>query len=94
MRSCLRTIYQQHGQAMRHRSDGGLLILDVDLMGLPCGDQAQEATKGYFSEQPGRRARQLGRVIAPAYAEVVTEALYLGKKQLTQAFAPLVEAAE
>ena len=94
MRMCLRTIYQQHGRAMRHRPEDGLLILDVDLTGLPCGVQAEEATKGYFSEEPGRRGRQLGRVIAPAYAEVVTEALYAGKKQLTQAFEPLVEAAE
>lgn len=94
MRTCLRTIYQQHGQAMRHRADDGLLILDVDLTGLPCGVQGEEATKGYFSEEPGRRGRQLGRVIAPAYAEVVAEALYAGNKQLTQTFRSLIEAAE
>ena len=94
MRTCLRTIYQQHGRALHHRPDDGLLILDVDLTGLPCGVQGEEATKGYFSEEPGRRGRQLGRVLAPAYDEIVAEALYPGKKQLTQAFVPLVEAAE
>jgi hypothetical protein len=94
MRTCLRAIYQQHGRAMRHRMEDGLLILDVDLTGLPCGAQAEDATKGYFSEAPGRRGRQLGRVIAAGYGEVVTQALYPGKKQLTQAFAPLVTAAE
>jgi hypothetical protein len=94
MRTCLSTIYQQHGQAMRHRPEDGLLILDIDLTGLPCGVQAEGATKGYFSDAPGRRGRQLGRVIAPASGEIVTQALYPGKKQLTQAFVPLVEAAE
>jgi hypothetical protein len=94
MRTCLRTIYQQHGRAMQHRVADGLLILDVDLTGLPCGVQGEEATKGYFSEERGRRGRQLGRVIAPTYAEVVTEALYAGNKQLTHTFQFLVEAAE
>ena len=94
MRTCLCAIYQRHGRALQHGTEDGLLILDVDLTGLPCGVQAEEATKGYFSEQPGRRGRQLGRVIAPAYAELVTQALYTGKKQLSQAFKPLVDAAE
>jgi hypothetical protein len=94
MRTCLRTIYQKHGRAMQHRTADGLLILDVDLTGLPCGVQGEEATKGYFSEERGRRGRQLGRVIAPTYAEVVTEALYAGNKQLTHTFQFLVEAAE
>jgi hypothetical protein len=94
MRTCLRTIYQQHSRAMHHRPEDGLLILDVDLTGLPCGARAEQATKGYFSDEPGRRGRQLGRVIASPYAEVVTQTLYPGRKQLTQAFTPLVTAAE
>jgi hypothetical protein len=52
------------------------------------------ATKGYFAKQRNRRGRQLGRVVATRYEEVVVDRLFDGKTQLTKALQPLVEAAE
>lgn len=94
MRACLTTIYRQHGQALRHSVAEGYLTLDIDLTGLPCGAQAEGATKGYFADERGRRGRQVGRVGAAAAAELVTQALYPGKQQLSSAFCDLVTQAE
>ncbi len=69
-------------------------VLDVDMSGLPCGPKAAFATKGYFAKQRNRRGRQLGRVLASHYGEVVVDRLFDGKTQLTRALQPLVLAAE
>jgi len=69
-------------------------VLDVDMSGLPCGPKAAFATKGYFAKQRNRRGRQLGRVLASRYGEVVVDRLFDGKTQLTRALQPLVLAAE
>ena len=94
LRESVTAIYRRHGRAPRHKPEKGWLIMDVDLTGLPCGRRAEEATKGYFSGARGRRGRQLGRVVATNYGEIVIQALYPGKKQLSQAFRSLVEEAE
>lgn len=49
---------------------------------------------GYFAKQRNRRGRQLGRVLASRYGEVVVDRLFDGKTQLTRALQPLVLAAE
>src|SRR6266581_5402485 len=50
---------------------------------------------GYFaSTERNRRGRQLGRVLASRYHEVVTDRLFAGNRQLGGALHPLVEAAE
>lgn len=50
---------------------------------------------GYFaSTERNRRGRQLGRVLASRYHEVVTDRLFAGNRQLGGALQPLVEAAE
>ena len=41
----------------------------------PCGEKAAFATKGYFAKQRNRRGRQLGRVLASHYAEIVVDRL-------------------
>ena len=94
MRECVTAIYRSAGCAPRHKPHHGWLILDVDLTGMPCGRRAEGATKGYFSRARGRRGRQLGRVVATDYEEIVIQELYPGKRQLSQAFCPLIEAAE
>jgi len=94
MRTYLTELFRQYSPACRQRFRDRLQILDVDLTGLPCGEQAEEATKGYFAEQPGRRGRQLGRVVDAASGEIVVQALYPGRKQLSEALIPLVEMAE
>ncbi len=64
------------------------------MSGLPCGKKAAFATKGYFAKQRNRRGRQLGRVLASHYAEIVVDRLFDGRTQLTKALQPLMQAAE
>lgn len=90
----MQEIYQQHGRGYRHDYEQGLQLLDVDMTGQPCGKKAAFATKGYFAKQRNRRGRQLGRVLATWYAEVVVDRLYDGKTQLPRVFQTLVQAAE
>jgi hypothetical protein len=87
-------IYQQHGAGYRHDYQQGLQLLDVDMTGQPCGKKAAFASKGYFAKQRNRRGRQLGRVLATWYEEIVVDRLYDGKTQLPKAFQELVLAAE
>lgn len=93
MEEALDEIYRTHSQGYRHEYEQSLLVLDVDLSGWPCGRKAAFASKGYFAKQPNRRGRQLGRVYASAYQEVVVDRLYAGRTQLHQALQPLMEAA-
>ena len=94
MEQALDSIYQQHSQGYRHDYMQDWQILDVDMSGLPCGPKAALATKGYFAKQRNRRGRQLGRVLATCYGEVVVDRLFEGSKQLAKALPPLMEAAE
>lgn len=94
MTSALTAIYRQHSQGYRHAYQRRLQLLDVDMSGLPCGPKAALSTKGYFPNQRNRRGRQLGRVVASRYGEIVTEQVFAGTTGLTTALVPLVEAAE
>src|SRR5438876_8400091 len=94
MEQAMDTIYRQHSQGYQHDYEADYQILDVDMSGLPCGPKAAFATKGYFAKQRNRRGRQLGRVLASRYQEVVVDRLFDGKTQLTRALQPLMLAAE
>ncbi len=94
MEHALDTIYRQHSQGYQHDYQASFQVLDVDMSGLPCGPKAAFATKGYFAKQRNRRGRQLGRVLASRYQEVVVDRLFDGKTQLTRALQPLLLAAE
>src|SRR5438876_8102458 len=94
MQQAMDTIYRQHSQGYQHDYEADYQILDVDMSGLPCGPKAAFATKGYFAKQRNRRGRQLGRVLASRYQEVVVDRLFEGKTQLTRALQPLMLAAE
>ena len=94
MEQAMDTIYRQHSQGYQHDYEADYQILDVDMSGLPCGPKAAFATKGYFAKQRNRRGRQLGRVLASRYQEVVVDRLFEGKTQLTRALQPLMLAAE
>jgi hypothetical protein len=94
LRACLTHGLRQHGQAYAHDFQAREQLLDIDLTGLVAGRQAEGATKGYFAGQRSRRGRQLGRVLATHYAEVLVDQLYEGKRQLEHSFQPLVQAAE
>ncbi len=60
----------------------------------PCGPKAVFATKGYFAGKRNRKGRQLGRVLATRYDEVVCDRTFAGTVQLTQALQPLLKASE
>ncbi len=93
MHQAMEDIYRQHSQGYRHDYTHWQL-LDVDITGLPCGAKAAFASPGYFARQRNRRGRQLGRVLATWYEEIVVDRLFPGTTQLTTAFQPLVEAAQ
>ncbi len=94
MQQALDLIYRQHSRGYRHDYEADFQLLDVDMSGLPCGPKAAFATKGYFAGQYHRRGRQLGRVLATQYEEVVVDRLFAGNVQLVKALQPLVQAAE
>jgi hypothetical protein len=94
MEQALTLIYRTHSHGYQHDYTAAWQVLDVDMSGLPCGPKAAFATKGYFANQRNRRGRQLGRVLASRYHEVVVDQLFDGKVQLTTALQPLVRAAE
>src|SRR5436305_6536742 len=93
MEHALDAIYRQHSQGYQHDYEADFQILDVDMSGMPCGPKAAFATKGYFAKQRNRRGRQLGRVLATRYGEVIVDRLFDGKTQLATALQPLMEAA-
>jgi len=94
MEAAMKEILQQHSRAYGHRYEKLLQLLDVDMSGMPCGKKAAFATKGYFAKQRNRRGRQLGRVLATHYQEIVVDRLYDGKTQLPRVFQELVTRAE
>jgi len=94
LQQALDEIYREHSKSVHHDYQAGFQLLDVDMSGLPCGPKAAFATKGYFAGQYHRRGRQVGRVLATQYEEVVVDRLFAGNVQLVKALQPLVEAAE
>jgi hypothetical protein len=54
LRAATSQIYLREGHAPRHNYvRDGLLILDIDLTGLPASQHAEGSTKGYFSGKKG-----------------------------------------
>lgn len=50
LRQASQAIWQEFGQTSQHDWRGYLWV-DFDLSGLPCGPQAEESQKGYFSDK-------------------------------------------
>lgn len=94
MRQALCEVYQVHSQGYKHDYQASWQVLDVDMTGMPAGRSGEGVTKGYFSGRKNCRGRQLGRVVATLYDEIVVERLYSGKTQLEQSLQSLVLAAE
>jgi hypothetical protein len=90
----LTTIYRQHSKGYAHDYQAAWQILDADLTGMPCGKKAAFASKGYFPQQRYRRGRQLGRVLATHYHEIVADQLFNGTTYLRTALRPLITASE
>jgi len=72
-------IYRQHRRGFHHDYRLRPQILGVELSGMPCGKKAELASKGYFAKEKNRRGRQIGRVLATRYREVVTTSVTMGK---------------
>jgi hypothetical protein len=94
MRQALNVILRQYGQSYRHDYRKTWQLLDIDMTGMPAGRQGEGVSKGYFAKQPNRRGRQLGRVLATQYDEIIVDRLYDGKRQLHRALKELVSSAE
>jgi hypothetical protein len=94
VRVALRRIYQRYGQGYTHSYGREWQLLDADMSGMPAGRQGEGVEKGYFAQQKNRRGRQLGRVVASLYDEIVAERLYNGKTQLDRSLQQLVLDAE
>jgi hypothetical protein len=94
MESALNEIFRAHSRSFSHDYEQGLQLLDVDLTGMPCGKCGEMALKGYFGEGNIRYGRQMCRVVAPHYEEVVVDRLFAGNLKLTEALQPTVKAAE
>ena len=56
----------------------GMLILEVDLTGLKASKSSEGSTKGYFSGERNSTGRQLVRVSARNYGELIFQKLYPG----------------
>lgn len=87
-------LYSYHGQAPKHDFSQGLLILDLDLTGLLASKRAEGSSKGYFARHPGARGRQLCRVIATAYEEIICQTLLPGDTTSSTTLKPAIKQAQ
>jgi hypothetical protein len=94
MRTAINRILHQHGCCYQHNYEQQWQLLDVDMTGMPAGRLGEGVTKGYFAGEKNRRGRQLGRVLASWYDEIIVDKLYNGKRQLDTSLGELVLAAE
>lgn len=94
LRKAVTQILRQQGHSYKHNYAQAWQLLDVDMTGMPAGRQGEAVTKGYFAGEKNRRGRQLGRVLATWYDEIIVDLLYNGKRQLDRSLPALLEAAE
>lgn len=95
MREAMKHILQRHSQAYRHPYGRQVQVLDVDGSGLPTQGHGEGVEWGYC-DQLGKVAsgRQLGRVLATHYNEILYEQLADGKQQLGVLLHGLVDETE
>lgn len=94
MKRAFKSLLQKHGHSYSHPYQGRLQLLDVDMTGLPCGRQAEKASKGYFAHKPHRYGRQMARVVATHYEEIISDCVLPGNVQLNKVLRPLIEEME
>ncbi len=92
MRAAMTCLLRQHSQTYRHDYTHHWQLFDIDVTGLCAGRLGEGVTKGYFPNRKNARGRQLGRVIATHYDEIITERLMPGKRQLESSLLELVDA--
>ena len=84
MQAAMQAIYRTHSLGYRHNYEMDWQLLDIDMTGQPCGPKAEFASKGYFAHQRNRRGRQLGRILATWYNEVVIDRYSLRERRIIQ----------
>jgi hypothetical protein len=94
MKQALETTYRQHSHGIAMTMLESIRFLNVDMSGMPCGKKAAFESLRCFAKQRNRRGRQLGRVLATCYEEVVADRLFDGTTQLAKARLSLLETAE
>jgi Transposase DDE domain group 1 len=94
MQQAVGLIFRRHGRAFHHNYRKQWQLLDIDMTGMPCSKRAELSAKGYFSTKGIRYGRQLGRIVATHYQEIVTDRLYPGNVQLSKSLRQLVALAE
>jgi hypothetical protein len=94
MRNVVSRILRSSGKCCSHDYARRMLILDIDMTGMPTGLLAEGASKGYFGSKKNQRGRQLGRVLASDYDESVVDKLYGGGRQLERAWIELLTMSE
>lgn len=78
LREAVESIHRTNSPIFSHDFGREMLVLEVDLTGLRASEGAEGSTKGYFSGSRNATGRQLVRVSAPRYGEVLFEKLYPG----------------
>ncbi len=94
MRQAMQAIYRRYGAGYQHDYGRSCQLLDIDMSGMPAGRQGDGSETGYFAKQKNKRGRQLGRVYATLYDEIISERLYSGRTQLNRSLPELVITAE
>src|SRR5215203_2218749 len=73
-----KAIYETNARVPQHPYDQQMLVVEVDLTGLRASKKAELSTKGYFSGSRNATGRQLVRVSAPSYGEIIFSKLHPG----------------
>jgi hypothetical protein len=94
LRQANEVLLRQYGRSYQHAYDQQPQLWDVDLTGLIAGRLGEGVTKGYFAHHKNARGRQLGRVLATHYDELLVDQLYPGRQQLYQDLPALIQQAE
>lgn len=79
LREAVEVIQRRHSPIFSHDFERELLVVEVDLTGLRASAKAEGSTKGYFASERNATGRQLVRVSAPRYGEILFEKLRPGK---------------
>jgi len=93
MYEVVKELIRKHSRSYHHDYERCWQVLDVDMTGLLAGKQAEGSEKGYFANKRGARGRQLGRVLASNYGEIVYDRLYNGRAHLESKLEELIMAA-
>lgn len=78
LRQAVESIGRRHSRLPQHPYDQQMLVVEVDLTGLRASKKAELSTKGYFSGSRNATSRQLVRVSAPSYGEIIFSKLHPG----------------